>query len=150
MLGSLITAGHWTDRLLETASKSYRIKTRFPSFSWPSRLCSHEGGGVGEELSGHWIDKASKVACLGRLGGEPLREFADGGFHGASDPPQAGERVGIAGIGHVLAQQRLEIDGVGCRLGLQLLGDEALVADQQATDLVVEVGNPLPFIDIGR
>src|SRR3954468_23194350 len=27
---------------------------------------------------------------------------------------------------------------------------EALVADQQATDLVVEVGNPLPFIDIGR
>src|SRR4051812_46777243 len=28
------------------------IYTRFPSFSWPSRLCSHEGGGVGEELSG--------------------------------------------------------------------------------------------------
>src|SRR3954454_7903538 len=34
--------------------------------------------------------------------------------------------------------------------GLQLLGDEALVADQQAPDLVVEVGNHLPFIDIGR
>src|SRR3982751_5271285 len=92
--------------------------TRFPSFSWPSRLCSHEGEVVGEELSGHWIDKASKVACLGRLGGEHLREFADGGFHGASDPPQAGERVGIAGIGHVRAEQRLEIDVVGRRLGL--------------------------------
>src|SRR5690349_22935649 len=71
-------------------------ETRFPSFSWPSRLCSHEGEVVGEELSGHSIDKASKVACLGRLGGEHLREFADGGFHGASDPHQAGERVGIA------------------------------------------------------
>src|SRR3954453_19098405 len=97
------------DRAPPPARNSYliTIATRFPSFSWPSRLCSHEGGVVGEELSGHWIDKASKVACLGRLGGEHLREFAGGGFHGASDPHQAGERVGIAGIGHVLAQQRL-------------------------------------------
>src|SRR4051794_21862533 len=70
-----------------SAAPSPERDTRFPSFSWPSRLCSHEGEVVGEELSGHWIDKASKVACLGRLGGEHLREFADGGFHGASDPP---------------------------------------------------------------
>src|SRR5689334_25332042 len=61
--------------------KKLYLKPDSRVFSWLSQLCGHEGEVVGEELSGHAIDKASKVACLGRLGGEHLREFADGGFH---------------------------------------------------------------------
>ena len=81
--------------------------------SRPSGLSRHEREVVGEELSGHSVHEAWKVPRLSCLGGEPLREFADGGFHGAPDPHQTGDGAGITAIRHVLAQRRLEVDLMG-------------------------------------
>src|SRR4051794_40397691 len=112
-----------------------------------SRLSRHKREVVGEELSGHSVHEAWKVPRLSCLGGEHLREFADGGFHGAPGPHQTGDGTGITVVRHVLAQRRLEVDVVGRRLGLQLARNETLVADQQ--DLVVEVGDHVAFVDVG-
>src|SRR3954452_20750931 len=84
-----------------------------------SRLSRHKREVVGEELSGHSVHEAWKVPRLSCLGGEHLREFADGGFHGAPGPHQTGDVTGITVVGHVLAQLRLEVDLMGRRLPLQ-------------------------------
>src|SRR3954468_18840966 len=114
-----------------------------------SRLSRHKREVVGEELSGHSVHEAWKVPRLGSLGGDHLREFADGGFHGAPGPHQTGDGAAITAVRHVLAQRCLEVDGVGRRLCLQLARNEALVADQQAPDLVIKVGNHVAFVDVG-
>src|SRR3954464_1278011 len=97
-----------------------------------SRLSSHEREVVGEELSGHSVHEAWKVPRLGCLGGEHLRAFTDGGFHGAPDPHQTGDCTRITVVRHVLAQRCLEVDLLSGRLQLQVPRNEALVADQQA------------------
>src|SRR3954469_479712 len=67
-----------------------------------SRLSSHEREVVGEELSGHSVHEAWKVPRLGCLGGEHLRAFTDGGFHGAPDPHQTGDGTGTRSSGMFL------------------------------------------------
>src|SRR3954447_16398295 len=122
-------------------SRQVRLTSAYPilGFSGLSRLSRHEREVVGEELSGHSVLEAWKVPRLGCLGGEHLREFADGGFHGAPGPHQTGDGTGITAVRHVLAQRRLEVDLMGRRLPLQVSGNEALVADQQAPDRAIEV-----------
>src|SRR3954462_4138977 len=67
-----------------------------------SRLSRHKREVVGEELSGHSVHEAWKVPRLSCLGGEHLREFADGGFHGAPGPHQTGDRTGSRSSGMFL------------------------------------------------
>src|SRR3954453_7416990 len=110
-----------------TTSLDYR-SDRIPNsrVSGLSRLSRHKREVVGEELSGHSVHEAWKVPRLSCLGGEHLREFADGGFHGAPGPHQTGDGTGITVVRHVLAERRLDVDVVGCRLCLQLARNETL------------------------
>src|SRR5918994_1974702 len=62
-----------------------------------------------------WPFGSRSLEGLGCLGGEHLREFADGGFHGAPGPHQTGDGAGIPAVRHVLAQRRLEVDVAASR-----------------------------------